>query len=114
VSSVRAQALFWYWQRISAMVLTLCVAVHLAIILYAVHGGLSAAEILGRTRGNWFFALFYTIFVLACAVHAPIGLANMLAETRWGRGRMPLVVAHLFALLILALGLRAVYAVVAP
>ena len=47
-----AQARRWYWQRISAMVLALCVLVHLGVMIYAVRGGLSAAEILGRTRGN--------------------------------------------------------------
>jgi succinate dehydrogenase/fumarate reductase cytochrome b subunit len=38
----------------------------------------------GRTRDNhWFFA-FYVLFVLAVAVHAPIGLRNVLREwTRW-------------------------------
>ena len=50
--SVVAQAKRWYWQRISAMVLALCVLVHLAIMIYAVRGGLSAQEILARTRGE--------------------------------------------------------------
>ncbi|MBC7710250.1 MAG: succinate dehydrogenase, partial [Rhizobacter sp.] len=33
------------------MLLALCVLVHLVTILYAMRGGLSAAEILARTRG---------------------------------------------------------------
>ena len=75
------QAKLWYAQRISAMVLGICVAVHLVIIFYAIRGGLSAQEILGRTQGNLLFAVFYEIFVLACFVHAPIGMANILQET---------------------------------
>ena len=70
-----AQARRWYWQRISAMVLALCVVLHLAGMVWAVRGGLTAAEILSRTQGNGLFAVFYAVFVLACAVHVPIGLA---------------------------------------
>ena len=35
------------------MVLALCVVVHLRDVIYAVRGGLTRAEILGRTRGSW-------------------------------------------------------------
>ena len=42
------QARRWYWQRLSAMVLALCVVVHLALMIVAVRGGLSAGEILSR------------------------------------------------------------------
>ena len=45
------QARLWYAQRISAMVLGLCVAIHLFIMFYAIRGGLTAGEILGRTQG---------------------------------------------------------------
>ena len=108
-----AQARRWYWQRISAMVLALCVLVHLVVIVYAVRGGLSAAEILGRTRGNWGFAAFYSVFVLACAVHVPVGLTNIAREW-WGLGERSAVwLARVFAVVLLAAGLRAVYAVVA-
>ena len=34
-----------------------------AEIFYAIRGGLTAGEILGRTQGNWLFAIFYEIFV---------------------------------------------------
>jgi fumarate reductase subunit C len=112
-ATVRRQAVLWYWQRISAMVLAFCVVVHLAGIVYAVRGGLSAAEILGRTRGSWGFAVFYAVFVVACAVHAPIGIANVVAEATGARGRVAGVVAQVFCALILVLGLRAIYAVVA-
>lgn len=107
------QAKRWYWQRISAMVLALCVLVHLAVMVYAVRGGLSAAEILGRTQGNWGFATFYVVFVVACAVHVPVGLANIAREW-WKMGEhTALWLSRAFGLLLLVAGLRAVYAVVA-
>lgn len=107
-----AQAKRWYWQRISAMVLALCVLVHLGVMMYAVRGGLSAAEILGRTQGNWGFGAFYAVFVLACAVHVPLGLANIAREW-WGLGEAAAVwLSRLFGLLLLVMGLRAVWAVV--
>ena len=113
MSDVRTQAQLWYWQRISAMVLALCVVVHLGGMIYAVRGGLTAADILGRTKGNWAFGAFYAVFVVACAIHAPIGVANIVAETTGERGSWPVAIASALALAILALGLRAVYAVVA-
>lgn len=98
-------------QRLTAFVLALAVTVHLGIILYALRGGLTAAEILGRTHGNVGFLLFYGLFVIAVAIHAPIGLRNVLREwTRW-RGRTLDCALALFALLLLGLGLRAVFAV---
>lgn len=107
-----AEAKRWYWQRISAMVLALCVLVHLAGMIYAVRGGLSAAEILGRTQGSWAFGVFYAVFVVACAVHVPVGLANIAREW-WGVGTGPaLWGARLFGLILLFTGLRAVWAVV--
>ena len=106
------QAKRWYWQRISAMVLTTCVLVHLAGMVYAVRGGLSAAEILGRTQGNWGFAAFYATFVLACAVHVPVGVANIAREW-WSMSEgAALWLSRVFALLLLVMGLRAVFAVV--
>jgi len=113
VSDVRTQAQLWYWQRVSAMVLAVCVVVHLGGMIYAVRGGLTAAEILGRTKGNWAFGAFYAVFVVACAIHAPIGVANIVAETTGERGPLSVAIASVLALAILALGLRAVYAVVA-
>ena len=104
------QAKLWYAQRISAMVLGLCVAIHLIIIFYAIRGGLSAQEILGRTQGNVLFAIFYEVFVIACFVHAPIGVANILQETfpKVGLAR-PL--SWILAILMLVLGTTAVIGV---
>ena len=104
------QAKLWYAQRISAMVLGLCVAIHLLIIFYAIRGGLSAQEILGRTQGNISFAIFYEIFVFACFVHAPIGIANILQET-FPKSGLAKPISSLFALLILVLGTVAVFGV---
>ena len=112
MSDVSTQAKSWYWQRVSAMVLAVCVVIHLAIIIYASRQGLTAAQILGRTRGSVPFAAFYALFIAACAVHVPIGLKAIAAEwLRW-RGRGASVAAMIVALAILVMGLRAVYAVV--
>ena len=93
------------------MVLAGCVVVHLGGVIYAVRGGLTAAEILGRTRGNGALALFYGIFVIACAIHAPIGIANVVAELTSVRGWKYVLIAQSFALLILGMGFRAAYGV---
>jgi fumarate reductase subunit C len=104
-------AILFLAQRATAFVLALAVAVHLGTILYAVRGGLTAADILGRTHGNVAFALFYGVFVVAVAIHAPIGLRNVLREwTRW-HGRTLDFALALFAIVLLVLGLRAVFAV---
>lgn len=83
---VRVETLCWGAQRASAAVLAACVLVHLATILYAVRGGLTAAEILARTRGSFGLALFYGTFVLAVAIHAPLGLRTIARETFGWRG----------------------------
>ena len=110
MSQAVMQAKLWYAQRISAMVLGLCVSIHLIIIFYAIRGGLTAEEILGRTQGNIAFAIFYEIFVLACFVHAPIGLANILEET-FSKGFISKTLSSLLAVLILILGSTAVIGV---
>jgi len=106
-----AQARRWYWQRISAMVLALCVLGHLAVMIYAVRGGLTGAEILGRTQGHWGFALFYGTFVLACSVHVPLGLASIAREWLGMGETAALWLARAFGVLLLVSGLRAVVAV---
>jgi fumarate reductase subunit C len=109
-----AQARRWYWQRISAMVLAVCVLLHLAGMVWAVRGGLSAAEILTRTQGNALFAAFYAVFVLACAVHVPIGLASIAREWWQWTPRAALWFARAVTAALLVLGLRAVWGVYAP
>lgn len=84
--NTRTQVLLWTAQRASAAVLALCVLVHLITMIYAVKSGLSAADVLGRTRGNPGWAAFYALFVAAVAVHAPIGLRTILSEMLDWRG----------------------------
>ena len=79
-SSARHETWLWFAQRASALVLALCVVVHLITIIYATRGGLSGAEVLGRTRGNAAWLTFYAVFVLAVAVHVPIGLRTIAIE----------------------------------
>lgn len=98
-------------QRLSAMVLAFAVTVHLATIIYAARAGMTAADVLARTHGNKSFLILYLVFVLAVAVHAPIGLRNVLSEWTAWRGRSLDLALTLFALLLLALGLRAAVAV---
>lgn len=110
---MNVQTALWVAQRASAAVLAVCVAVHLAMIIYAVQGGLTAAEILGRTRGNAGWLAFYSAFVLAVTVHAPIGLRSICIEWLGWRGRSRDVVLSLFALLIAWMGVRAALGVFA-
>jgi fumarate reductase subunit C len=105
--SARAQTLLWIAQRASAAVLALCVTAHLATMIYAIRGGLSAAEILSRTRGSVAWFAFYSLFVLAVAVHAPIGLRPVLGEWLGWRGRSRDAVLLLVAMMLAGLGMRA-------
>ncbi len=104
-------AILFLAQRATAFVLALAVAIHLGTILYAVRGGLTASDILARTHGNVAFALFYSLFVIAVAIHAPIGLRNILREWTAWRGRSLDLALALFSVLLLVLGMRAVFAV---
>ena len=107
----RNETLLWMLQRVSAAVLMLCVVVHLATMIYAIRGGLSAAEILGRTRGSHAWLAFYSVFVLACAVHVPIGMRTVLTEWLGWRSGSRDVALVVFAALLAALGMRAVIGV---
>jgi len=109
--NARSQTLLWLAQRASAAVLALCVLVHLATLVYAVQGGLSAAEILGRTRGSLAWLAFYTVFVLAVALHVPIGLRAVLNEWAGWRGAGRDWVLGFFGIFLLWAGMRAVLAV---
>jgi fumarate reductase subunit C len=100
-------------QRATAAVLAFAVAIHLVTIIYAVRAGLNAGEILGRTRGNALFLAFYALFVVAASIHAPIGLRNILREWANWRGRSLDLAMFAVSLILLALGLRAAFAVYA-
>ena len=100
--SPRAETWLWLTQRLSAMVLAPLVLVHLAVIVYAIEGGLSAQEILARTRGSLAWASFYGLFVAAAAVHGPIGLSNIIREmTPWRGPSLDLAMAAVAAALAL-------------
>jgi len=101
-------------QRATAFVLAFAVAVHLATIIYAERGGLTAAEILARTQGNGWFLALYLVFVTAVAIHAPIGLRNVVREwSRWRADSLDLALAA-FSILLLILGVTATLAMFIP
>ncbi len=111
--SARAEGRLWIAQRATAVVLAFCVAVHLATIIYAVRGGLSAAEILGRTRSSLAWGTFYAAFVVAASVHGAIGLRTIAREW-FGWRSLANAAAGFIAAALLVLGLYAVAAVVMP
>lgn len=106
--NAQTEARLWLAQRVSAMVLGITVVVHLGTIIYAVRGGLSAAEIIERVAGNAGWTAFYTVFVLAVAVHAPIGLRAVLSEmTALSPKRVDLL-CFIAAAFLVVMGLRTV------
>lgn len=107
-AATRRETLLWAAQRGSALVLAVCVVVHLATIVLAVRGGLSAAEIIGRLHESAGWLLFYLVFVAAVAVHAPIGLRAILGETLGWRGRALDYAMLMFGLFLALAGGRAV------
>ena len=109
--SARAETRLWLVQRASAAVLALCVTVHLVTMTVAVKGGLTAADILARTRGSIAWAAFYAAFVIAVAIHAPIGLRTIAGEWLAWRGRGADACWIVVGATLLALGIRAIAAV---
>ncbi len=99
-------------QRLSALVLAPLVLGHLAGMIYAVQGGLDAAEILSRTRGSLGFGMFYGLLVAAASVHGAIGLRVVVHEHLKLAGRGLDVFTLATGVVLLGLGLRAVVAVV--
>lgn len=78
--SARFEIFLWLAQRITAAILAVAVIVHIATIVMAMEGGLSAREIIGRVQGNVAWLIFYLTFVVSVAIHAPIGLRTILRE----------------------------------
>jgi len=111
VRDARAELFLWAAQRVTAAFLAVFVLVHLATIVYAVRGGLTAAEILARTHSSLAIPIFYAVFVLAASIHGAIGLRNIAAEWLGWRGASANAAVSLAGLVLLALGLRAVLAV---
>lgn len=107
-STARLESRLWLAQRLSAIVLAVCVLVHLITIVLAVRGGLSAPEILGRLRASPMWLAFYLVFVASVAVHAPLGLRAIVAEWLGWRGRFLNAGIFMAGTVLLALGLRAI------
>ena len=111
-SGGRREVWLFVLQRLSAMVLAPLVIVHLVTMVYAIQDGLTAAEILARTKGSYLWGTIYSAFVIAAAVHASIGLRTIIGEMTSLRGIGRDVLAVLSAAAILILGFRAVGAVI--
>ena len=98
-------------QRITALLMAPLVAGHLAVMIYAIQGGLNADEILGRTQGSLVWFLFYGTFVVAVSIHGAIGLRTIAYEWVGLKGVLLEVFMWLAGLGLFALGARAVWAV---
>ena len=98
-------------QRITALIMAPLVIGHLVVMIYAVQGGLSVEEILGRTRGSLAWFLFYGAFVIAVAMHGAIGLRTLIHEWLGLRGMVLEIFMWLVGLGLFMLGARAVWAV---
>ncbi|MGI9525154.1 MAG: succinate dehydrogenase [Hyphomicrobiaceae bacterium] len=99
-------------QRATALVMIPFILAHIAVIFYAVSGGLSAEDILMRTRGSIGWGAFYAVFVLLASTHGAIGLRSILLEwTPLGESAAD-ILAIAFTVVLVMLGLRAVAAVV--
>ena len=101
----------YVWQRSTAAIMLPLVLVHVAVIFYATRKGMTAADILARTRGSIVWASFYGVFVVAAAIHAAIGVRNVLTEWSPLEDRGAGMFAVVFGIALLILGLRAVAAV---
>jgi succinate dehydrogenase subunit C len=104
----------YVWQRATAALMLPLVLLHVAVIFYATRRGMTAADILARTRGSIMWAALYGSFVIAAAIHAAIGVRNVLIEWSPLRERRASMFAMAFGGGLLFLGLRAVAAVVLP
>ncbi|MBQ0749047.1 MAG: succinate dehydrogenase [Roseovarius sp.] len=101
-------------QRLSALVMAPLVLGHIAVMIYAIQGGLSTAEILGRTQGSLLWFLFYGTFVIAVSIHAAIGLRVIAHEWLRLRGVALAVLSWGICAALVTLGLSAVFAVTLP
>ena len=102
----------YVWQRLTAAIMAPLLLGHIAVIFYATRQGMTAADILARTRNSIAWASYYGIFVAAASVHASIGVRNILAEWSPLNERRAGLFAALFGFALLVLGFRAVAAVV--
>ena len=101
-------------QRATAALMLPLILIHLGVIFYATRAGLSAADILGRTRGSWLWGGMYGLFVVCAAVHGAIGLRAVARVWLGMTGRSLDGLMWAIGAGLLLLGLRAVAAVVLP
>ena len=103
-------------QRLTAAAMVPLIVGHIALIFYATRQGLTAADILARTRGSPGWGLYYGLFVVLASVHGAIGIRAVLRE--WAprplahRPRVLDLAMWAVGAALLVLGLRAVAAVV--
>ena len=102
----------YVWQRATAALMVPLVLAHIAVIFYATRNGMTAADVLSRTRGSIVWASYYGLFVAAASIHAAIGVRNVLTEWSPLTDRRAGLFAIVLGLLLAALGARAVFAVV--
>ena len=98
-------------QRITALIMAPLTLGHIAVMIYAVQGGISAQEILERTQGSVFWFLFYGIFVLAVSIHGAIGLRVVVYETLGLKGSALSIFTWAVGIILLVMGSYAVVAV---
>jgi len=98
-------------QRITALLMAPLVLGHIAVMIYAVQGGLSTAEILGRTQGSVLWFLFYGTFVIAVSIHAAIGVRTVLHEWAGIKGSALSITTIVLGVGLFLLGAQAVWAV---
>ena len=104
----RIEFKLWLVHRLSGMLLGVFVVVHIAGMIIAIQGGLSSAEILQRTSGNYFLGLFYSLFTIAAATHSVIGLRTVSREVLGWTGMSANLFLTTFFLMLCVTGVSAV------
>ncbi len=106
-------ARLYFLQRLTALIMAPLVLGHIAVMIYAIQGGLTAAEILNRTAGSIGWAVFYGTFVAAVSIHAAIGVRVIAHETLKIKGAALSLITWISGVVLLLMGARAVFAVFA-
>lgn len=102
----------YLWQRGTAALLAPLVLGHIAVIFYATQSNMTAADILSRTHDSVFWASYYSLFVAAAAIHASIGVRNVLTEWAALGDRCAGLFSIMLGVLLALLGFCAIAAVV--
>jgi len=98
-------------QRITALLMAPLVLGHIAVMIYAIQGGLTAAEILGRTKGSVAWFVFYGLFVVAISIHGAIGMRVVMYEWAGFKGKWLEAFTYSLGFFFFIIGARAVWAV---